>query len=53
MKVFQTKEECLAYAVQEYSALQVEMGVIRAIKVTPVIAKALNVPTGWAVSCEF
>lgn len=53
MKVFKTKEECLAYAVEQYSALQVEMGVVRAIKVTPMIAKALKIETGWAVSCEF
>ncbi len=53
MKVFKTKEECLAYAIEEYSALQVEMDVIRAIKVTPMIAKHLGCETGWAVSCEF
>lgn len=53
MKVFKTKEECLAYAVAEYSALQVETGVIYAAKIGPMIAKHLGCETGWVVSCEF
>lgn len=53
MKVFKTKEECLAYAIEEYSALQIETGVIYAAKIGPMIAKHLGCETGWAVSCEF
>lgn len=53
MKVFKTKAECLSYAAQAYSELQIEMGVIYAAKVGPTLAKHLGCETGWAVSCEF
>lgn len=53
MKVFKTKEECLAYAIKEYGSLQVEMQVIYAAKIGPSIATHLGCETGWAVSCEF
>ncbi len=53
MKVFKTKEECLAYAIQEYGQLQVEMQVVYAAKLGTTIARYLGCETGWAVSCEF
>lgn len=52
VKVFETEQMAIAYAIAEFGALQVDMGVRVALKIGPTVAKHLGTKCGWGVDCD-
>lgn len=50
MKVFDTYEEAVSYAIEEFGSLAVEMECVSITKVGPTIAKYLGTKCGWGVA---
>lgn len=52
MKVFSTKQEATEYMNNKYSADFVLMSLVNVVYAGPVMAKIMNVSTGWFVDIE-
>lgn len=50
IKVFDTYEEAVNYAIEEFGSLAVEMECVSITKVGPSIAKFLGTNCGWGVA---